>query len=236
MTMQNTQVHATAIDEHWLYRVGGLSAIALAVAYIITMPLYFSAGATPQGGEAWLTYLNGRTTVWWAILGLSILTDFLFLPVMLALYFALKGINRDLLLIGIGFVALFAFLDLAVTWPNYAALINLSSGFASATNDVQRTSFIAAATYANAVLPYSLSVYSIIVISFGILLIALVMLRGVFSKVTAYVGLATGLLGTVATIAAFFVPALGAAVIVTSMLTILWLLLSGYRLYRLGQA
>lgn len=36
------------------------------------------------GGEAWFKYLPGKTTVWWAILGLSVLTDFLFLPVALA--------------------------------------------------------------------------------------------------------------------------------------------------------
>lgn len=234
MSAHRLDVQTTGNDVTWLYRVGGIAAIVLALAYTITIPLYFSAGATPQGGEAWLHYLDGKTTLWWAILGLSILTDFLFILVSIALYFALKHINRNLLLIGLGFVLLFAVLDLAVTWPNYASLINLSSSYATASSDAQRAAFVAAASYADAVLSYSLSVYSIVVISFGILLVALVMLKGVFNKLTAYVGLATGILGVGATVGSFFVPALGAVVILTSILTIVWLLFVGHRLYRLN--
>jgi len=235
MSVQSVKVVTVDADAKWLYRVGGISAILLAVAYVITIPLYAYVGATPSGGEAWLNYLDGKTTLWWAILGLSVLTDFLFVPVALALYLALKGINRNVMLVGIAFVALFTLLDLAVTWPNYASLITLSGNYTTATNDAQRAAFIAAASYADAVLPYSLSVYSILVLSFGIFLITLVMLKGVFNKSTAYLGLATGILGIVSVVGAFFVSALGTAIILTSVLTIVWLLFAGYRLYRLGQ-
>ena len=52
-------------------------------------------GARPSGAEAWLGYIAGNLTAWWAILGLSVLTDFLLLPVVLALYLALKGIDKS---------------------------------------------------------------------------------------------------------------------------------------------
>lgn len=231
--MNTLQPGSSAFDVKWLYRVGGIAAVVLALAYAVTIPIYAYVGAPPRGAEAWFAYVDGKTGLWWAILILSILTDFLFIPVALALYAALKNVRRNLLLVGLGFVVLFAVLDLAVTWPNYAALITLGEGYAAATSDVQRAALTAAATYADAVLPYSLSVYSIIVISFGILLVAWVMRRSVFNRLTAYVGLATGILGIGGTLGGYLIPALGAAVILTSILTIIWLLLAGSRLYRL---
>jgi hypothetical protein len=66
------------VDQKQWYRVGGIAALVLGVAYIIIIPLYARVGAPPTGGgEAWFRYLPWKTTVWWAILGLSVLTDFL---------------------------------------------------------------------------------------------------------------------------------------------------------------
>src|SRR5262245_23729936 len=57
----------------------------------------------------------------------------------------------------------------------------------------QRAAFIAAANYPSAVLASRVeAVYAIVVLSFAILVISLVMLRGVFNRATAYLGLATG--------------------------------------------
>ena len=73
-------------DWKWLYRVGGVSALVLGAGYIAIFPLYARVGAPPVGdGEVWLAYLSGKTSVWWTILALSVLTDFLFVPVGLAL-------------------------------------------------------------------------------------------------------------------------------------------------------
>lgn len=230
-------VNAVDPDGNWLYRVGGISALVLGVAYIIIIVLYVPVGAPPSGAEAWLTYLAGNTTVWWAILGLSVLTDFLFVPVALSLYLALKGINRNAMLIATAFVGLFVVLDLAVTWTNYASLITLSGNYAAATNDAQRAVFVAAATYPSAVLESSLlGVYIILVPAVGILMTGLVMLKGIFNKSTAYMGLATGILGIVSIVGPIFVSSLGVTIIIASILTTVWVLFAGYRLYRLGQA
>ncbi|MBL8157266.1 MAG: hypothetical protein JNM70_24040, partial [Anaerolineae bacterium] len=174
MRVQNRTANSVSLDMQWLTRVGGIAAIVLAAAYIIVILLYAAAGAPPTGGEAWLIYLYGKTALWWAILGFSILTDFLFVPVAFALYFALKGVNRTAALIGAAFLGLFAVLDLAVTWPQYAALITLSSGYAAISDAVQQGVYVAAASYADSALQYSQAIYSILVPSFGILLIALV--------------------------------------------------------------
>lgn len=217
-------------DGRWLLRVGGISALLIGAAYVITIVLFAYVGTPPSGGEAWLKYLAGKTTRWWAILSLSVLTDLLYIPVAASLYLALRHLSRNVMLIAAAFVGLFIVLDLAVTWANYASLISLSGSYAAAAADAQRESYVAAANYASAVLGTRLEVgYSIVSLSLAILVIGAVMLKGVFNKATAYLGLATGIVG-IASLAGF-----GVTVIVNAVLATVWILLVGYRLFRLGQ-
>jgi hypothetical protein len=235
MSVQQMMVNTIDPGGKWLYRVGGISALALGIGYIIIMVLYIPLGAPPNGAEARLTYLAGNTSAWWAILALSVITDFLFVPMTFALYDALKGINRNLMLIAASCLGLFVVLDLAVTWINYASLITLSDNYAAATNDAQRAVIVTAATYPALVLESSLlGAYIILVPGIGILLTGIVMLEGNFSKSSAYLGLATGIFGTIAIVGPFFASFLSTAVILASILTTVWALFVGYKLYRLA--
>ena len=168
-------VDAVDADGRWLYRMGGISALVLGVAYIVTIPLYAHVGPPPSGGEAWLKYVAGRTTEWWAILGLSVSTDLLFIPIALSLYLALRGVNREAMLVATAFVGLF------------------------------------------------------VVLSSGILMIGLVMLKGVFSRATAYLALVTGILGIVS------ITGWNVTIIMNAIVATVWVLFVGCRLYRLGQ-
>ncbi|HET8549096.1 MAG TPA: hypothetical protein VFL57_13860 [Bryobacteraceae bacterium] len=80
MSVEKTTVHAVGLDQRQCYRVGGIAALVIAIGHIIIFPLYAHVGAPPNDGEAWFGYLPGKTAVWWAILGLSVFTDILFLP------------------------------------------------------------------------------------------------------------------------------------------------------------
>jgi hypothetical protein len=91
MRVEKTTVDSVDVDQKQWYRVGGIAALVLGIGYIIIFPLYAHVGAPPSGGDAWFGYLPGKTTFWWAILGLSVFTDFLFVPLALALYLALRG-------------------------------------------------------------------------------------------------------------------------------------------------
>ena len=236
MSTHDMMVNGVDPDGKWLYRVGGISGLALGVAYIVIIALYVPMGAPPSGAEARLAYIAGNTTLWWAILGLSVLTDFLFVPVTLALYTALKRVNWSAMLLAAACLGLFVALDLALTWPNYGSLITLSGGYAAAASDAQRAVFVAAADYPSAVLESSLlGVYIILIPGLGILITGLVMLKGIFSRSTAYLGIATGIFAIIAIAGPFFVSFLGAAVIIASLLTTVWVLFAGYRLYKLGQ-
>ncbi len=236
MSAQKMMVNTVNPDGKGLYRVGGISALILGIGYLITIPLFASVGAASGGAEARLIYLAKNTTGWWAIFGLMVLTDLLFVPVALSLYLALKGINKSVMLLATACVGLFVVLDLAVIWTSYAALITLSGHYVAATNDAQRAAFVAAASYPVAVLDSIMAgICAILTLSAGILLIGFVMLKGVFNKVTAYLGLLTGLSGIVAVIGPLFVSALSAATMINALLATIWIFLVGYRLYRLGQ-
>ena len=230
MSEQNLMVNAVQPDEKWMYRVGGITALAIGVAYLAIIALYAAAGVPPEGGEARLDYLIGKTGIWWAIVGISVLTNFLYVPVALALYFALRGINRMAMLIGVAFVGLFVVLENAVNWTLYGALIVLSDNYATATSESQRALFVAAATFASAVLESPLAaVWAIGTLSLGFLIIGLVMLNGVFNRLTAYVGILTGILGI------FAVAGVGVAVILNAVFATIWLFLVGQKLYRVGR-
>jgi hypothetical protein len=215
-----------------IYRVGGVAAVGVSAAYIIILVLYASVGAPPGSGDptAWLRYLMGKTTVWWAILALSVLTDLLFVPIGLSLYLALERDGRHRMLVATAFVGLFVVLDLAVTWSNYASLLTLGSAYAAAANDVERSAYVVAAHYPAAVLTSRLFVvYAIVVLSFAILLIGCVMLEGMFSRITAYLGIITGTLGIIS------IGGWAVTIIINAMCTTVWVLLVGVRLYRLGR-
>ena len=212
-----------------LYRWGGISAITLGMAYILTIGLFAYAGAPPSDGGAWLKYLAGKTAVWSVILVLSILTDLLYFPITLALYVALQSVNRNLLLGAAAFVGLFMVLDLAVTWTNYGALIHLSTSYANSTSETQRQTYVAAANYAAAVLASPLEIFdSIVTLSIGILLVGIVMLGSNFNKVAAYIALATGATGLAA------LSQVSAVVILNALLATVWVFVVGYSLVRLA--
>ena len=213
-----------------LYRLGGISALVIGTAYVATVGLYAQVGSPPSGGETSLVYFAGKTTVWRAILGLSVATDVLYIPVALSLYFALKDVNWNAMLVATALVALFVVLDLAVTWSNFASLIVLSGDYAVATNDAQRAADVAAASYASAVLTSPLErVYAIVILSSGILVIGLVMLKGLFRRTTAYLGLITGVLGILS------IAGLTVTIILNALFATIWVFFVGYRLYRLGR-
>ena len=236
MSAQNSPFRATDANEKWLYRLGGVSALALGLGYVVIIALYVPVGAPPSGAEARLHYLAGHTALWWAILGCSVLTDFLFVPIALSLHLALKEINRSAMLLATSCVGLFIVLDLAITWTNYAALITLSHAYSAAATDAQRAMAVTAAYYPAAVLESSLVfVYNTLVLAVGILVAGLVMRGGSFSRPTAYAGLATGIFGIVAVIGPVFVSALSVAILFASVLTTIWSFCVGIDLYRLGR-
>ena len=235
MSAARMSTRTTDPDEQWMYRACGVAAVALGIAYLVTMVLYARVGAPPLDGEAWFAYAAGKTTMWRAIVGLAVLTDLLFVPVAFALYLALRGAHRSAMLLAAALVLLFAVLDVAVTQTNFAALITLSSNYDAASTEAVRAANVAAATYATAVLASTVGAYSIVVLALGEVLVGLVMLRADFSRVAAYLALTAGILGIVSVAGPLLVRASSGAIIISSVLTTAWVFVVGYRLYALGR-
>ena len=220
----------------WLYRVGGIAAFILVIGWFLTFPFYAAGGGPePLGAEARLIHYAGRESAWWAILWLMVFTDLLYVSIVLALYQSLKKIDQSMILLAVACKGLFVVLDLGILWPNHAALFNLGSLYAAAASDAQRAVIVSAAFAPSAVLDSLLpSIYSIVIPSLGTLFVSLVMLKGVFSKPTAYLGLAVGITGIVA-FADPFMGAWGMMHIVNALLATIWFLLVGWRLNKLGR-
>jgi len=219
-------------DRRRLLRAGGHSALALAALYVAITGVYVLEGTRPEGAEGWLVHLADHAPQWWVILGLSVVTDLLFFPLLTALFAALKHVDRLVLGAGVGLVGLFALLDLAITWPGYASLIRLSGVFAGGT-DAEQAAALAAATFALSILESSfLAVYLILVPALGILGVSLVMRKGSFGRAVAPVGIATGVLGALAVLGPVVSDTLGLLAVPTSILTAVWVLLAGLGLYR----
>lgn len=220
----------------WLYQAGGISAIMFGIGYIIIIGLYIPMGARPNGVESWLIYMAENVTNWWIILSISVLTDFLLIPIALAVYSALKDINKNMALIGTAFVILFIFLDLALTWTNYASGIALSELYTATSSTIERENIITVATYPFLIVQSNLLfVYNSLTLGVGIFTTSAVMLKGVFSKATAYIGLLTGFFTIGAIVGSFLgTPLTTIVIIFASLLTTIWYLMIGFKLCKLG--
>lgn len=236
MSAQNMIVNAVDPDGRWMCRVGGIAALILVIGYFLTFPVYGVVGFYPNGDEARLAYFAKNATGWWIITGLMVFTDLLIAPVFLSLYQVLKGINRNAMVLAIACEGLFVAIDLAVTWTAHSALLRLASSYLAATSDAQRATWIAAAGYPSTILDSPLlAIYIILLPSLGIFLTALVMSKGIFGKSTVYLGWAVGITGVVAGMSPIFPGALSAMPILNALLVMIWYLLVGLRLYKLGR-
>lgn len=231
---------ATGGDDARLFRLSGIAGIFVALAYPVIIVLFVLAGTDQpvgEGGAAWLSYLSGNTGVWWAIVGLSVLTDVLWIPVAWAVYVALRAVDRTVALVGSGLLVLFVILEMATSWPSYAVLIALSGDLQTATV-AQRTDILAAAGFAAAIISsHLLSFYAILLPALGQLFIGAVMRRGgPFGRTTAYFAVAAGFLGVLAVFGGLAWEPLGQAIILGSLLSGVWFFLVGYRLWRMSAA
>jgi len=224
------------VDSSWkgLYKWGGILALLAGVLYILFIALAIGMGIPPSGAEDLLKYYSGQTTLAYSAYGLEMLADILLLPAVFALYLTLKGINKNAMLAASGFGGLFVALDLGVIAVSAIALVTLSQNYAAATSDIQRTAYVATASYSLAVISVSERVFSSVIPSLWGLITGVVMLRGIFSKSTAYLGIAASIVGFAYSIS-IFAPSLAILVVIEVLIFAVWFMLAGYRLYRLGK-
>ena len=161
---------------------------------------------------------------------LYVIDNVLLIPILLALYVALRRTNEPFMLIGaalgfVGIAALFA--------SNPAANMHFLSGqYAAAATDAQRSLLLAAGEAMLAV--YSGTAYhvSLILGSVALVIISVVMLQSkIFSKATAYMGVLANVLAL-----GLYVPKIGIYILFFSIVFLwIWYILITRRLFRLGR-
>jgi Domain of unknown function (DUF4386) len=237
MSAQHISMESVASDVKWIYRVGGLAGLMLGAGYLLTFPVIaYAGGFPPPGTEARLAFMAEHAAGWWAVAALMIFTDLLYVPVFLALYQALKGINQYMMLLALACAGLFVALDLAVTWTAYSSLITLGGNYAAATSDAQRAIIVAAAGYPSAINDSPLlGIYAILIPATGLLLASLVMRKGIFNKALAYVGMVAGICGILAGVGPIVLGALDVAQYINASLAMIWFFVVGWKIYQLSR-
>ena len=223
-------------DPSWreLYQAGGVAGLLVGGLYIAAMILIFTTPSLPMsGGVATLQYIAGHRSLY-------ILKQILWLSpsvpamvVFLALYPALKQVNKSYA--ALGAVLGSAAWALSLAWPTTGegalTLVALSDSYVAATSAAERTAFATAAEVliATEAIPTIIGVLQTV----GILIIALVMVKGVFPGWVAYLGVATGAIGIVSEV---LISILGIAYAIYGVLVVVWFLVIGWQLFRLGRA
>lgn len=218
---------------------GGISLLLTALLFGLLIVLGILL--TPSTGDllptssltgAGLDSLARHATLARTTFGIGILSDLVLVPGIIALFEALKGVDRDRMLVGSAFLGLYVILDLLVTGPNVVALVSISQNYATSTGAAQQASF-AMASYIKSVISLSLPISSA-VLSVGILLIGGVLRKGSVSPAAAYLSVASGVVGLAYGFGAVVPPLTGFQGL-SAVLELAWFALMGGILLNMGR-
>ena len=214
-----------------LYRAGGVSAALYVVLIIVPLVLLNTMPQPPlSGGAATLQYIASNRSGYILELVLYVGPSVLAMVVFLALFMALKHLNKSYAALGalVGIASEVIALAYNSSPPSLnGGLVYLSDHYVAATTAAQRAAFATAAEGLIAVNATG------ILTAIGMLILSLVMLKGVFHKGVAYLGIVTGVLGIVSEA---FRDILGPGYYVYGLLLPIWFLAVGWKLSRLGSS
>jgi Domain of unknown function (DUF4386) len=187
-------------DPSWrdLYRAGGVSAVLFVALVLVAIVLVVVAPPPLNSdGVTTLQYVASHKVLYLIEQALWLAPSVFALVVFLALFLALKHLNKSYAALGAlaGIVSWALTLALPTTGGGAPVLVDLSDHYMAATTTAQQTAFATAAEVFIAENNITSAVG--ILTPVGILIISLVMLKGVFPKGVAYLGIVTGALGIV---------------------------------------
>ncbi len=224
---------AETLDSHWhsLYQIGGAAALLIAL-LIPLQAVVFIVSPPPSTPLDYFTLFQRDKLLGLLDLDFLMIVDqVLMIPILLGLYLALRRINPSWMLLGTAL----AFIGIAAYMASREAtfgLLTLSEGYAAATTEAQRATFLAAGqamltSYngTNFHISYNLGQLAGIIIS-------VVMLREkTFGKVAAWAGILGNLVGW-----GLYVPEIGIYISLFSVVGLLiWYIQVGRGLIKLGR-
>lgn len=230
----NQVTNSEMVDPNWkvLYKVGGSAALIM-VLIILTQFIVFIAWPPPLEGSVldWFrlfqdNWLLGLVSFEFLMIIYMVLSLFMFL----ALYIALRNVNRSLtsiyLTLSLVGVAAFIFARPVIE------MLFLSSQYAAATTDMQKSMLLATGEGMIAIFNGTSFHVSYILGSISGLIISTVMLKSnIFSKSTAYIRIASSVLDF-----GIYVPKIGIFISMVSVVFLLiWNILIARKLFQLGR-
>ena len=228
------------VDYRWrgLYIVSGILMILVALLSFVVAygaRILYSSGY-PGDPAAYLRLVAQHQQLASITWSLWIVIDFLGIAPAVAMYLVLQQYNRTLALLGSLLLISYAIYDFGVTELNSLTLVSLAHGYALATTDPMRASFVAAATYGYYSLPLQ-TVLSFAIGSLGYLMWCVPMARSFFGRWAAISGAIVSVIGLLGS-AAPVVPSpyfLGLCQFLCVRLIALWGIWIGVLLLRYGQ-
>jgi hypothetical protein len=167
---------------------------------------------------------------------LWIVIDILPLPIIIAMYIIFQRYNRTLALLGSLFALFYAIYDVSATELNSLTLVSLSHGYALATTEAVKASFVAAATYGYHALPFQTAL-SFALGPIGYLLWCVPMAKSFFGRWNAIIGVIVSVIGLLGAASPVFPSSLflGWCAFLCVRLIAIWFIILGVMLYRYGR-
>jgi hypothetical protein len=232
-TIQKQVTRVGTPNPHWkdLYRIGFVACITIPVSIALAVIVYFIWPYTPGFTSVESIFVQLQYNRIAGLMSLDFMMMFI-IPIMilhlLALYVALKPVNESYALIALVF-GIIANILILVARP-LLEMVYLSNQYAAATSEVAKSQYLAAGESFHALFDGTTWLWWNIMTGISYLISCLLMLRSkVFSKATAYVGIALFVVGS-----GVYIPALVILSLVSTIASIIWYPMQARAFYRLG--
>jgi hypothetical protein len=231
-----TASNAVPPDLRWnrVYGIAGLSMISVGLLYLVLGVFTVLLRIPTNPGTADLQNFSAHVAGGTVTFSLFMVTDLLLIPALLGLYFALRIINRPVVLAGTALLALFIVLDLVLTEPNWLSLYSLAHSYVHAGSTAQAAGYLASAQTALGRVPLSNAI-SYATSSAALFLFSIALRRSVFGRPVALMGLGINAAGVLAAFG-YFIQAFAPLISPVLFAFGLWMILLGARFYRFSVA
>ena len=218
------------VDQSWkgVYKSGGLSLFASgAILIIFLLSVFIFRVTLPLTPQAVLENPVPPVTLYI----LAAVGELLLLPAALGLYLSLKDVDKNRMLIAAAFWSVAASLYL-VSRGQIMSLLPISGRYAAATSESMKAAYLVSAGQtiegANIYGNMALMLHQV-----GSIIMGLVMLKGVYGRRTGYLVTVVAIMTFIGTFGVVLKP-LSFFTLFGLMLTAVWQIFVGVRLYKLG--
>jgi hypothetical protein len=218
------------MDSSWkgVIKAGGLSLlVGGAILFFFILSVFIFQVQLPLTAQGYLDNPLPPTLLF----SLAAFGEFMLMPGVLGLYFSLKDVNKNKVLLGtaVWFVAIPMFL---VSRGQVISLFTIASDYAATADPVWRAAYLATAQLA---LDASnvFAVMALDLLEVGGIILGLVMLKGVFNRETAYLVIVAGIMTVMGTFGVILEP-LTIGTLFGLILNGVWQVVIGIKLYKLS--